>query len=93
MTKTTKLCSWHKCEIGYYYHHTQEEWDMHQMFAKTDVPRYQPAYSEVAISPETVGAMPLNVVQSKTKVWGSWQIFSVVTMVAVWGVIIWSVLR
>jgi|SaaInlStandDraft_6_1057023.scaffolds.fasta_scaffold103069_2 hypothetical protein len=55
-----QICKWHQCDIGYRYHHTGEEWDTHQQYSKTDIPRLtqQTEILDIQNNQIRAGAMP-----------------------------------
>ena len=98
INKKLQICKWHKCEIGYRYHHTGEQWDTHQQYSKTDIPKLIKPTEILDIQNDQVrvGAMPAGyeskVNQSDAKI-KFWRTLAVVTLIVVWTVIIVTVLR
>jgi len=96
--KKLKICKWHQCEIGYHYHHTGEEWDQHQQFSKTDIPKFfkkNPVY-DLDNNQLRLGAMPQGYSQNPCEQRnhdGIWRVVALGTTIAVWTMIIIVVFR
>jgi len=60
INRKMEVCKWHKCNIGYHYHHTGEEWDQHQQYCKNDIPKLLQSNQVYDIDQNQirVGAMP-----------------------------------
>jgi len=91
-----EVCQWHKCEIGYKYHHTGEEWDTHVGYAKIDIPSIDEPTSSVREEYMNGGALPT----TTTTVQSSIQItddtlrkFAIVTLFTIWGVVLFLAAR
>jgi len=98
INKKTDVCKWHQCNIGYRYHHTGEQWDTHQQYSKTDIPKFIQPTEVVDIQGNQVraGAMPagyepqVKCLNSKTMFWRG---LSLGALIITWTVIIVTVLR
>jgi len=91
------ICKWHQCDIGYRYHHTGQEWDTHQQYAKTDIPKIvEKEYSEQNTPPQKMGALPQGYSSTPCipgKHDDKWRAVALGTTIAVWALIILSVWR
>jgi len=84
------------CKIGYRYHHTGEEWDTHQQYSKTDIPKLtqKTEIHDIENNQIRVGALPAGYdIQSdnKQKI-KFWRALAVGTLIVTWSIIIVSVL-
>ena len=92
-----QICKWHQCEIGYRYHHTGEEWDTHQQYSKTDIPRLtqKKEIHDTQNNQIRVGAMPAGYEiqgrESKQKI-KFWRALAIGTLIVTWSMILVSVL-
>ena len=98
MNKKLQVCKWHKCDIGYQYHHTGEEWDQHQQYARTDIPKMSQPSQVYDMEPNQirVGAMPEGYSSTPCiagKHDDKWRMIALGTTIAVWGMIILTVWR
>ena len=97
INKKLQICKWHQCEIGYRYHHTGEEWDTHQQYSKTDIPRLtqKTEIQDIQNNQIRVGAMPagyeIQTNNSKQKI-KFWRALAVGTLIVTWSIILVSVL-
>ena len=102
INKKLQICKWHKCEIGYRYHHTGEQWDTHQQYSKTDIPKLIKPTEILDIQNDQVrvGAMPkgYEIQKQEPHVKNSeqrikfWRALAVGTLIVTWSIIIVSVL-
>ena len=97
MIHKNKVCSWHRCDIGFKYHHTGEEWDTHQQFSKTDLPKtYEQKFIQENNPPQQIGALPRGYSVNPCnpgKHDNKWRMIALGTTIAVWGMIILTVWR
>jgi len=93
-----QICKWHQCDIGYRYHHTGEEWDTHQQYSKTDIPRLtqQTEILDIQNNQIRAGAMPkgyeVEAKQSESKI-KFWRALAVGMLIVTWSIIIVSLVR
>jgi len=103
INKKLQICKWHKCEIGYRYHHTGEQWDTHQQYSKTDIPKLiqNTEIQDIQNDQVRVGAMPKGYESQKYEPYVKnsdqrikfWRTLAVGTLIVTWSIIILSVLR
>ena len=96
INKKLQICKWHQCEIGYRYPHTGEEWDTHQQYSKTDIPKLiKPVeIQDIQNYQVRVGAMPQGyeseVKNTEPKV-KFWRALAVGMLIVTWSIIIVSI--
>jgi len=96
INKKLQICKWHQCEIGYKYHHTGEEWDTHQQYSKTDIPKLtqQTEILDIQNNQIRAGAMPKGY-ESQVKCTDSktvfWRALAVGMLIVTWTIIIVNV--
>ena len=97
MIRKQQVCPWHRCDVGIKYHHTGQEWETHQQFAKTDLPKFhEQYYVSENIPPQKTGALPAgysSTPSTQGKHDNKWRMVALGTTIAVWGLIILSVWR
>ncbi len=95
--KNLTQCQWPKCDKGVYRgYHTLVEWEQHKQYVKIDLP--PPIYPvqfieedmQYQIQPQPAQVSPTYVNPPSNR---KWQVISVVTIIAVWGMILWSVMK
>ena len=103
--KNLYRCKWSKCDKGVYRgYHTPIEWELHQSYVKVDLPPpiYPVNFEKVFVESNTQSQR-----QSESQIenlyYGhniqytnssrKWQYAAVGTMVAVWVIVIWSVIK
>ena len=84
-----KTCPWHKCEIGFKYHHTGQQWDQHVQYARVDIPKIQASYSTFQDGNMNTQASIPCVSKHDNK----WRAVALGTTLAVWVLIIIAVVR
>ncbi len=92
-----QICKWYQCDIGHRYHHTGEEWDTHQQYSKTDIPKLiqHTEIQDIQNNQIRVTAMPADysVPCTQGKHDNKWRMIALGTTIAVWSMIILIVLR
>ena len=101
LDKKLTVCKWHQCEIGFRYHHTGEQWDLHQQYSKIDIPKFfqKDNVEDVENDQIRLGAMPLRCgtgLQSNSKSDSKtmfWRGLAIGALIITWTVILVTILR